>query len=228
MASPMLVQFARVGGREMKHDDSLVVVGHRVTNVRSRVQYYDAQVRNGPSYYRYVPVTPADELSLEDLALCVLLEGQPSSGAARELAELAAADRDLSGVPTTELHLTSDVERGRIIDTVMRVVQLKGFASSLATKLLHKKRPRTIPILDNEAIYGTMLSGTWRAGDRPTRGGSVTARSRIEEALGRIFEVVADEQNAATFRALEAEHSGLSRIQILDKAWWGFVRQSAQ
>lgn len=53
----------------MGYEDSLIVAGHQVTKARSRVEYYDAQVRNGRTYYRNVPVTPADELSLEDLAL---------------------------------------------------------------------------------------------------------------------------------------------------------------
>lgn len=211
----------------MGYEDSLIVAGHQVTKARSRIEYYDAQVRNGPTYYRYVPVTPADELSLEDLALCVLLEGRPSSRAARRLAELSAVDRDLSDVPSVELHLTTDEERGLIVEAIMRIVRLDGFASSLSTKLLHKKRPRTIPVLDNQAIYATMLSTTWHGASGLPRGSSVRARSKIANGLDQVYRVVADERNAPTFKALENAYSDLSRIQILDKVWWGFIRQSA-
>ena len=38
---------------------------------------------------------------------------------------------------------------------------LEGFAASVATKVLHKKRPKLIPILDNEAIFGAYMNPKW-------------------------------------------------------------------
>lgn len=191
------------------------------------VAWYDSEVKRGPSFYSYIPATPDDILLLEDLGLAVLLEGRPQSSAALSLALLNDDQRDLSSLSRTPLHLTTAEERERIVEVVMRLVVLPGFASSLATKVLHKKRSATVPILDNQAIFGTLLSDRWEPGILP-RGGSIRRKSSIARALDTIHEVVSSEANQQTFILLEKRYPGLTRIQLFDKTWWAFVRRAGK
>ena len=46
-----------------------------------------------------------------------------------------------------------------------------GFAASVATKILHKKRPALIPILDNQAIFGAYMNPQWPS--KPSRADSI-------------------------------------------------------
>jgi hypothetical protein len=59
-----------------------------------------------------------------------------------------------------------------------------GVAASVATKMLHKKRPALIPIMDNEAILGAYMSETWP--EQRASMDSVYWPSRIREALAWI------------------------------------------
>ena len=40
------------------------------------------------------------------------------------------------------------------------MAQWPGFAASVATKVLHKKRPGLIPVLDNQA-FGAYMNPNW-------------------------------------------------------------------
>ena len=52
---------------------------------------------------------------------------------------------------------TPDEDRQAIADLIATVASWPEFAASVATKILHKKRPDLIPILDNEAIFKRIL-----------------------------------------------------------------------
>lgn len=205
----------------------LFVRHHQVPEPAALVEWYDREVRRGPTYFAYSPMTPSDTLLLEDLGLAVLLEGRPQSQAAMSLALLDDDQRDLRAVPVTTLHLSTPDDRQAILRAIIQLVALPGFASSLATKVLHKKRPATVPILDNRAIYGTLLSDSWTLGANPTAN-SVRHSQAIELALETIYGVVSDPRNEPEFVKLEERFPDLSRIQLFDKVWWAFIRSEVQ
>jgi hypothetical protein len=64
-------------------------------------------------------------------------------------------------LPDCALEDSDDGERQAVCDVICTVIAWPGFAASVATKVLHKKRPALIPILDNEAIFGAYMSPTW-------------------------------------------------------------------
>ena len=59
------------------------------------------------------------------------------------------------------LEETSAGERAQVANFIAAVTDWEGFAASVATKVLHKKRPKLIPILDNEAIFGAYMNPKW-------------------------------------------------------------------
>jgi hypothetical protein len=65
-----------------------------------------------------------------------------------------SASLDLSTLPTRALELSGGSERQQVAELVATVARWSGFGTSMATKVLHKKRPALIPILDNQAIFG--------------------------------------------------------------------------
>jgi hypothetical protein len=200
----------------------LVTGRHTLEDADTLLEQYRQQVRRGPTYYGCRSNTDPERVTVEDLGLAVLLEGRPSSRAAQTLVE---APVDLSGVVPDPLHETTAADRAAVVDAVMELVGSSGsgFASSLATKVLHKKRPATIPVLDNSAIYATLCSDTWERGQVP-RGQSVRARSRIADALERVHGVVSDPANRASWETLERAWPSYTRIELFDMAWWAYVR----
>jgi hypothetical protein len=59
------------------------------------------------------------------------------------------------------LEETSAGERAQVASFIAAVTDWEGFAASVATKVLHKKRPKLILILDNEAIFGAHMNPKW-------------------------------------------------------------------
>ena len=203
---------------------ALRISRHSIEDPAALLDFYDREVRHGPSYYAYRPSTDPDLVTVEDLGLAVLLEGQPRSRAARSLVDDPV---DISDAVSVPLHETASADRERIINVVMRLVGRRGsgFASSLATKVLHKKRPATIPVLDNQPVYATLCSSDWQPGELP-RGSSIRSRTAIARALDAVYDTVAAPQNSDAWVALERK-SSQSRIELFDMIWWAFVRRSA-
>ncbi len=56
------------------------------------------------------------------------------------------------------LEKTSAGERAQVASFIAAVTGWEGFAESVATKVLHKKRPTLTPILDNEAIFRAYMN----------------------------------------------------------------------
>jgi hypothetical protein len=87
-----------------------------------------------------------------------------------------------------------------------------GIGVSVATKLLHKKRPALLPILDAEAIFRSYLQDRdpdWR-----------TCGPSVRRALERIQVDLRAKSNASGWSALEASWPWLTRIELFDIVWW--------
>lgn len=68
---------------------------------------------------------------------------------------------DIGKLPDVPLEEASAGERAQVASFIAAVTDWEGFAASVATKVLHKKRPKLILILDNEAIFGACTNPKW-------------------------------------------------------------------
>lgn len=189
------------------------------------IRWYDASVRYGPTYYRVASATPRDVVGLEDLGHAVLFAGRPSALAARSLVEHPV---NISLVPEQPLSELDAHGVARVVDAVMDLVAMPGFGSAVATKVLHKKRPASVPVLDNKAIFGTYMIRTWRRGRDawPRRSVPVKDRKQIAAAVTAIAADVVAEENTAGWNALETAFPSLTRIELFDKLWWALVHSA--
>jgi Family of unknown function (DUF6308) len=124
-------------------------------NVEVLVDAY--RIDDGLRYLDYRPLTPPDRIVPEDLAVTILINSRVAGTAFR-----AVQDRGhevaLDGLPAYALEDADERQRQAVCDVISTVVAWPGFA---ATKVLHKKRPALIPVLDNEAIFGAYMSPSW-------------------------------------------------------------------
>jgi hypothetical protein len=109
-----------------------------------------------------------------------------------------------------------------VAHTIAAVASWPGFAASVATKVLHKKRPALIPILDNEAIFGAYMNPNWPEAKASQE--SVYSFSRIREAVEWIYVDLSRSENADPWEALTAQAPERSRIEIFDMIWWMHFR----
>lgn len=100
---------------------------------------------------------------------------------------------------------------------------MAGFAASVASKVLHKKRPALVPIMDNEAIFGAYLNPSWPT--RRARTESIYGVQRIGAAVDAIHRDITRHENQATWEALHRQVPGRFRIELFDMVWWSYFRQ---
>ncbi len=121
------------------------------------------------------------------------------------------------------LEETSADKRQQVAHLIAQVARWDGFGASVATKVLHKKRPRLIPILDNQAIFGAYMNRQWPK--RRSATDSVYAESRIREALEWIWTDLSRSENTGAWAALSKIGSARSRIELFDMVWWEHFRR---
>ena len=177
---------------------------------------------SGYLYLNYQPVIPHDRVLPEDLAITLLMNSLAGWRACQSLVE-HGQDIDLTQLPKKSLEETSPEERGQVAALITQVAQLPGFAASVATKLLHKKRPALIPILDNQAIFGAYMYPEWP--QRPARGDSVKSQEMINTALDWIAFDLNRPENTSAWRLLKEIEPARSRIQLFDSVWWMYFRK---
>jgi hypothetical protein len=130
---------------------------------------------------------------------------------------------DLDRLPDVALEDSGPADRAAVAALVAEVAGWPGFAASIATKILHKKRPRLVPILDNEAIFGAYMNPRWPSQRASAQ--SVYAEGRIREALEWITIDLTRPENASTWAALCKVEPKRSRIELLDMVWWVHFRR---
>jgi len=176
----------------------------------------------GYSYYCYKPRTPPERVVVEDLAITLLMNSRADLKAALSLVQNGHLI-NLSILPQKPLEQTSVQEREIVASVISSLATLRGFAASLATKLLHKKRPALIPILDNQAIFGAYLNPAW-----PTHRSSqdsVKDLNRIISALNQIAFDLTRPENIPVWEQLQQIEPHLTRIEIFDSIWWMYFRK---
>jgi hypothetical protein len=175
----------------------------------------------GRRYLAYQPITPSDEIRPEDLAVTLLINSQAGYRAFKSI-EDRGPSMDLGTLAATPLEATTEAERAPVAAVIAEVASWPGFGASLATKVLHKKRPALIPILDNQAIFGAYLSPTWP--EHRAAADSVRNQRRIAEALEAIAFDVRRPENSSIWPLLSAIEPGRTRIELFDMIWWVHFR----
>lgn len=182
-------------------------------------EWRDKERDFGQLYLEYEPVTPPDRLVLEDLAVTMLVnsrvEARQAMGFFRNCDSL-----DLSMLTDKSLGETTEPERASVADLIGVMTTWPGVGASVATKVLHKKRPALVPILDNMAIFGAYMNPLWP--ERPAKADTVKAVPRIREALDWIAADVSHEENEHVWKQLEAIEPTRTRIELFDMVWWMF------
>jgi hypothetical protein len=87
-----------------------------------------------------------------------------------------------------------------------------GIGVSVATKLLHKKRPALLPIIDTQAIFEGYLALKDPGWENPG--------PSVRTALETIQADVTSPRNAAGWSQLESRWPWLTRIELFDIVWW--------
>lgn len=175
----------------------------------------------GYEYIAYRPRTPRDQLQLEDLAITLLVNSRAGYRAFQSLRDYAA-DVDLTSLPDKPLGDTTDAELITVVEIVSQVAGWPGFGASMATKVLHKKRPHLILLLDNQSIFGAYLNKNW-PGQLSNRH-SIKTSGPIEEALRSIRYDIRRPENRGVWPALQAIEPSHSLIELFDCVWWVYFR----
>jgi hypothetical protein len=205
----------------------LVLGGETLGRNVLKAEAWLASYRQDPGYYylAYRPAIPPGMLTPEDLAITLLVNGRASGLAFKSLADRGPAIH-LETLPQKPLEATTAEERHVVAELITEMCRWPGFGASLTTKVLHKKRPDLIPILDNQAIFGAYLNPEWPA--QRSTGVSVKELAPIEQALGAIaFDLVRPE-NADVWPELQKLEPTLTRIELLDAVWWMYFRSTEQ
>lgn len=135
---------------------------------------------DGLRYPDFQPATPPERLLPEDLAVTILINSRVGPAAFKSVQD-SAHTLDLPSPPHKPLEQTSEDERQAAAEVAGSLAKWPGFAALVATKVLHKKRPRLIPILDNQAIFGAYMNARWP--EQRSSAESIYAVARIREAL---------------------------------------------
>ena len=176
---------------------------------------------DGLRYLDYKPATDPNRLMPEDLAVTILINSRVAGRAFKSVQDHGDS-LVLSELPDIPLEKSTPSDRDRVADLVAQMAQWDGFAASVTTKILHKKRPNLIPILDNEAIFGAYMNPRWP--EQRASQESVYARGRIHEALEWIAFDLTRSENEQSWQELSGLEPSRSRIELFDMVWWVHFR----
>ncbi len=174
----------------------------------------------GALYYD-LPVVRSDRVQPEDLGMTLLMNSRADGRAFQTLSREASAI-DLSQLPNVSLLETNLEQRRQVAALVAQIAGWRAFGASVATKLLHKKRPALIPILDNQAVFGAYMNPRWPAG--PSRTETIKSAERILEALEWIARDLALDANRESWLQLGTVRPNWTRVEIWDAVWWAYFR----
>lgn len=177
----------------------------------------------GYEYLKYQPTipTPGNALLPEDLAVTLLVSSRAGYRAFQSLRDCGKTI-DLDNLPHKALEQISDNELSYIAQVIAKIANWKGFGASLATKVLHKKRPDLIPILDNQSIFGAYMNPNWP--DKSSSQDTIKNPKTIEKALRWIRYDLVRPENSTVWPLLKKVEPTYSLIEIFDSVWWVYFR----
>jgi hypothetical protein len=180
------------------------------------------QTDDGLRYLDWEPSTDPDRLMPEDLAVTILINSRVGPAAFKSTQDHGAG-LDLAKLADQPLEATDASARDRVARLIADVARWSGFAASVATKILHKKRPHLIPILDNQAIFGAYMNARWP--EQRSSMESIYAEGRIREALEWIWTDLTRSENAEAWSTLARIEPNRSCIELFDMVWWVHFRR---
>jgi len=177
----------------------------------------------GYEYLKYQPNKPtrSNVLLPEDLAVTLLVSSRAGYRAFQSLRDFGKTI-DLDSLPHKALEQISDNELSYVAQVISKIANWKGFGASLATKVLHKKRPDLIPILDNQAIFGAYMNPNWP--DIRSSQDTIKNLKTIEKALRSIRYDLVRPENILMWPELKEVEPTNSLIEIFDSVWWVYFR----
>jgi hypothetical protein len=197
-------------------------VDRRVADVEGLLRSWHEKERDwGQLYLEYEPITPKDQLLVEDLAVTMLINSRVAAGAATSVCR-HGAELELGSLPDKALEETTSDDREVVAGVIGTMTSWPWVGASLATKTLHKKRPALIPVLDNQAIFGAYMNPSWP--ERRSLAETIKAPGRIREALEWITEDLTRSENAEVWAELQKIEPDRSRIELFDMVWWTHFR----
>jgi len=176
----------------------------------------------GQLYLDFKPATSSDVLQVEDLAATMLINSRVAGPAAAAVLRNGAS-LNLAALADKPLELTTSDERDRLAELIAQMTSWPWIGASLATKVLHKKRPQLIPVLDNQAIFGAYMNPHWPA--KPSKTDTIKSVTRIREALESITYDLTRSENSGAWAALSEIEPERTRIELFDCVWWIHFRQ---
>jgi hypothetical protein len=194
---------------------------HVISGADGYLRAYQSEKDSGHLYLDYQAGTPRDKVVSEDLTL-TLMVGSVGWRAFRSVKE-RGGEIELGELPQKALEETSAEDRRQVAAQIGQLVQLRGFTVTLATRVLHKKRPALIPILDERAIFGAYLNPRWP--QEAASGERVKSEGVIAKALDWMAFDLRRAENVGVWDALQAIAPERSRIQLWDGVWWMYFRE---
>lgn len=175
------------------------------------------EVDFGQLYLEHSSATASDQVFVEDLAVTMLINSRVDARQAMGIIRNSETF-DLSVLPAKALAETTDAERQQLAELIGTMTDWPGFGASVATKLLHKKRPELIPVLDNMAIFGAYMNRLWP--ERAALADTIKAVPRIKEALDWIAVDTSRPENETVWERLHEIEPERTRIELFDIVWW--------
>jgi hypothetical protein len=179
----------------------------------------------GYDYLDYEPITPVNKILPEDLAITLIMNSRVGWRAFHSL-QRHSQGIDLAQLPETPLEQTAVDDRKLVAELITKLAQLPGIAASVATKILHKKRPALIPIMDNQAIFGAYMNPEWPK--KTARNDSVRDGKRIADALEWIYFDLTRQENLDVWPILSVLEPKRHRIELFDCVWWMYFVNDRQ
>lgn len=196
------------------------------------VRAYPSLARQGPDYYDppagVAERTGLDEVGFHDLAWAVLLAAPPRRGEAAQ-GFFREGSVDISGVASRPLHtLTCSSDRAEIVEAISRLDSntYPQIRVSTATKMIHPKRPATVPVLDRK-FFRTYMNTEWRVCEPVP---DSARASSIAAAVEHVYAIVADGESQTGWERLEQQKwwerdATFERIELFDMIWWALVHR---
>jgi hypothetical protein len=193
---------------------------HVISGADQYLRAYQSGEDRGHLYLDYQAGTPRDKIVSEDLTL-TLMVGSVGWRAFRSVKE--RGEIEIGPLPQKALEETSAEERRQVAAQIGELVQLRGFSVTLASRVLHKKRPALIPILDERAIFGAYMNPRW------PQEAATSERVKSEGLIGKALDWIAFDlnrpENVAVWNELQAMARERSRIQIFESVWWMYFQE---
>ena len=161
-------------------------------------------------------------LTPEDLAVTLLLNSRVSGRAFVSL-QKNGPTINLADLPQKPLERTTVEERREVATFIATIATWPGFAASVATKVLHKKRPDLIPVLDNQAIFGAYMNKDWPR--EPLTAKASRCADWIFPTLDWIAFDITRPENTTAWEALHTIEPTRTRIELFDSVWWKYFRE---